>query len=389
MAQQQNNFQQIWAKTSLVQRVLLMVILLACGAATVALIGWAREPHMALLYTGLEPDEASRIVDKVRDAGVQFELADGGTTVRVPAADVYSLRLTMASSGLPEGGHKGYKILDDAKIGTSPARERINYIRAIEGEIAKSIIMLSAVTYARVHIALPENTLFKKAQSGTATVALKIRGAWSLGPGNVAAIVNMVAGAVEGLQPENVVVVDEQSNLLSGEGQTGEMARSNNVLDYRARVEQYFSDKAESMLAAVLGPGRASVRVSAEIDTISQSQTTTLVPGDAAMLSEKTETSSTTPGDGDGAPPTTETENIDNTYAVSQTIERQETPAGQVTSLTVAVLVDLSAPAKAPAAEGEEPAPRRQLVRRDVPLQARARDPSAQLGPIGLCHLSP
>ena len=139
MATLVENLREVWRRAGLLQRTMLVSVLLACAGAVVLLVGWARQPKMALLYSRLDPEEAARIVEKIRDADVPYRLTDGGTTVYVPAEKVYSLRLTMAAQGLPTGEQAGYRILDEEKIGTSPFTQRVNYIRAVEGELARSI----------------------------------------------------------------------------------------------------------------------------------------------------------------------------------------------------------------------------------------------------------
>ena len=160
MVQQIQNFQQVWQRMGLIQRVLLLGVLLGCIGAVALLVGWARKPDMSLLYSGLTPEEASKIVEKINEEDIPHELADGGTTIKVPVDKVYSLRLMMASHGLPAGGEGGYQILDKEKIGASPFTQRVNYVRAIEGELVKTVNLLDGVIGARVHIVRPEASLF-------------------------------------------------------------------------------------------------------------------------------------------------------------------------------------------------------------------------------------
>lgn len=358
------NFKQIWGRTSLIHRVLLLTILLACGGAAALMVGWAQKPDMAMLYSELTPEDAAKVVDKVRDAGVPYELTAGGTTVNVPSEKVYSLRLTMAGAGLPTGQAKGYRILDDSKIGTSPFKERINYIRAIEGELAKTIQLLEGVSMARVHIVKPEATLFAGQKNrASATVALKTKPGWRMTPSNIAAIIHLVAGGVEGLMPEKVVVVDNKGKLLSGEGVKDELAgKAGNFLDYKSRVEDYLSGKAEDMLAAALGPNRASVRVDAVIETSRTDETTeTYDPVKKVIAKEEIKSKSSTPvgatagGETKSGTKTTE-ENIVSEYKLSRVVKQKTALPGQVISLTVAAFVDLSPPKKAEGDESETPA---------------------------------
>ena len=272
-----NSFQtavDIWQRMGFLQRILLISVLLACGGAAALLLGWARQPDMALLYTGLDPEDAAQIVEKIRDADTTYELRNGGTAVYVPSDKVYTLRLELAGEGLPSGGREGYGLLDNEKIGTSPFSQRINYARAIEGELAKTISLFDAVAAARVHIVRPDSKLFQGTNQGaSATVALRLRPGRKLTQQNVAAVVHLVAGSVDSLSHESVVVVDSRGNLLSSGTDDDFATGAGNVLDYKSQVEQYLARKAEDMLTLVLGPGRATVKVDATIATKTISET--------------------------------------------------------------------------------------------------------------------
>lgn len=342
------------------QRLLLVTIALACAGAGVLLVGWARQPEMALLYSDLAPADAAEIVEKARDAGIPCKLSDGGSTIHVPRQNVYDLRLTLASEGLPSGHQAGYKILDEDRIGTSPFAQRVNYVRAVEGEIARTIRLIDGVEAARVHVVRPEATLFGgREQKASATVALRLQAGWHLKRGNVAAIVHMVAGSVEGLSPDQVVVVDSQGTLLSGDNEPGAVAGASSVQDYKARVEEYLSGKAEQMLTAVLGPGRATVKVSAKIETSSVSRSTETYNPDQKVIARESinSTSSKTPSETDAATGETKEENIETEYLVGKTVEQTTVLAGEIESLTVAAFVDLSPPDPSGDEEGDAPAP--------------------------------
>ncbi|MCD6304048.1 MAG: flagellar M-ring protein FliF [Planctomycetes bacterium] len=332
------------------QRVLLLGVLLGCAGGLFVLVNWARRPNMALLYSGLAPEEAATIVEKIRDQGLAYELKQGGTAIYVPQDKVYSLRLTMASAGLPTGDNRGYQILDQGDIGESPFAERVKYKRAIEGEIARSIQTLDAVTAARVHVVQPESGLFRKdGGNASATVVLKLRGGYRLSSSNVAAIVHLVAGAVAGLSPDKVVVVDAHGRLLSGESKDTATAGLGTVFEQKQQIEQYLADKAEQQLARVLGPNRATVKVAVELDPTSvETETTKYGPDKGVTTREMIKESRTTQAPAQkGAPPqetsdtTTETE-----YKVSETHERR-IQLGDIKSKHVSVIVDLTPPESA------------------------------------------
>jgi flagellar M-ring protein FliF len=350
------NLKQAWRQTNLVQRVILLTVLLACAGAGVMLLGWARKPHMGMLYQGLEPQEASAIVEKIRDADIQYELASGGTTIRVPVEEIYSLRLTMAATGLPAGGQKGYRILDEAEFGSSPDKLRINYVRAVEGELAQTIQMLDSVVSARVHVVVPEGRLFNRKKKGaSATVALRLKPGWRMSPAKAAAVVHMVAGAVEDLTPDNVVVVAD-GEMISSEEKGPMGGGSGSFFDYKTRVEEVSARKVQTMLDAALGPNRSSVSVAAEIATLNSRETTeTYDPDGKVITKEEIKSTSTTPGDKAGG--STREEETTSEYMVSRTTKEVTDLPGKIQSLSVAILVDLTPPEAPATPEGEEGAP--------------------------------
>ncbi len=361
------NMGDLWQRTGLVQRAVLLGILMGGLGAAYFVVDWARQPSLAMLYSRLSPEEASQIVEKLRDAGVAYELKDGGKTIYADDDQIYSLRLNMASEGLPAGEQAGYRILDDEKIGASPFTQHVNYIRAVEGEIAKSIQVIEDVISARVHVAKPEGSIFAAAkQQASATVVLRVKAGRRLSGTSVAAVVHLLAGSVEGLAPDKVVVVDAQGNLLSGND--SELAGGvENILDYKASVEQYLSQKVVGMLTKVLGPEKVSVEVDAVLETNRLSSTKeTYDPTIRAISKEKTRSHSSPAADG-GTTGTKE-EEIESTYMVSKTVEETTDLPGDIKSISVAAFVDLSAPAK----EGDAGATPTKLTVKDVEEMIRS-----------------
>jgi len=351
----------VWQKVSLVQRALLAAVLLAAGLTAALLIHWARTPDLRMLYQDLPPAEAAKVVEKIGEKGIAYELRDGGTTVYVPKEQVYSLRLDLAKEGLPASEQNGYKLFDDEKIGVSPFVQNINLKRALEDELAKSIQTIDGVAHARVHIVNPEQKLFASDQEKTtASVVLKLKPGYRLSGTHIAAITHFVSGGVKGLTAENVTIIDSEGHLLSGTTDPALATGASTVHDYRERVEQDLARKAEDMLATVLGPGRATVRVSAVIDMNSVNTITeTYDPtGKVATKEEITSNSQTDAGSAAQKAPagvikrdeTTTTE-----YQVGKTVKHQTALPGAIKSLSVAAFVDLAADANAPAA-GATPA---------------------------------
>ena len=338
----------IWQNVSLVQRALLIAITLALIIVGTLLTCWARRPDMRVLYSGLDAEGAAKITEKISEKGIVYKLGSGGTTIYVPKEDVTQLRLDMAKEGLPEIGQKGYGIFDDEKIGISPFVQNVNLKRALQDELAKSIQMIDGVSQVRVHIVSTEQKLFTSAGSETsASVVLRLKPGCKLSAFNIAAITHLVAGSVEGLKSENITVIDSQGRLLSSESDGAIAGGAGTVADYRERVEQNLASKVEDMLTAVLGPGRAKVRVSAEIDMTSLNTVTESYPSKGVAKKEEEKTTKekvggTAPAEGGQAMPGKETSDMVTEYFVPKTVTQEVVSPGKIKSLTVAAVVDLS-----------------------------------------------
>jgi flagellar M-ring protein FliF len=257
----------------------------------------------------------------------------------------------MAKEGLPVGQQGGYKIFDNEKIGISPFVQSVNLKRALQEELAKSIQMIDGVVHARIHIVSAEQTLFtSNAGKTTTSVVLRLRPGYKLSSLNIAAITHLVSGSVEGLTAENVTVIDSRGNLLSSESDSIIAGEAGTVQDYRERVEENLSKKVEDMLTAVLGPGRATVRVSAIIDMNSVSTVTEKLDPKGVVIKEEitstSETGASTPtAAGEPSIPGSvmKDEVINTDYEVGKTVKQEVVYPGQIKSLKVAAFVDLSA----------------------------------------------
>jgi flagellar M-ring protein FliF len=350
----------IWQNISLIQRALLTAIVLTFIIGGGLLTYWARRPDMRMLYQSLAPEEASKVTEKISEKNIPYELRNGGTAIYVPKEKVYQLRLDMAKEGLPADTQGGYKIFDNEKIGVSPFVQTINLKRALQEELAKSIQMIDGVVHARVHIVSTKQTLFTAQAGETSTsVVLRLRAGHRLSNLNIAAITHLVAGSVEGLRAENVTVIDSQGRLLSRESDETMAGGADTIADYKERVEQNLADKVENMLTAVLGPGRATVRVSANIDMTSTNVVTEIydptkkVATKEEIKSNSETEGSTAPTEGGPAIPggVKKDETIVTEYAVGKTVEQKVDLPGEITSLKVAAVVDLSPAADANEAE--------------------------------------
>jgi flagellar M-ring protein FliF len=257
---------------TLAQRTIALIGLGVLVLGAVALSSWLTTASMTPLFANLSATDASAIVDQLDGQGVEYELADGGSTILVPADEVYSLRLQVASAGLPtdsDGG--GYSLLDSMGMTSSEFQQQVTYQRAIEGELAKTISAINGVRGATVHLALPEDSVFvSETPEATASVFVETSPGSTLSADQVQAIVHLVSAGIEGMSPEDVAVIDANGQVLSAVGSSSVGGlQGSQVSDYEARV----AANVQNMLNSVLGPGNAVVSVTAELDFDEASRT--------------------------------------------------------------------------------------------------------------------
>ena len=259
----------LWKQLGLNQRVSLALAAAVVVAGFAALILWSRRPDYQLLYGRLGEKDAATIISQLQAQNIPHQIAAGGGAVYVPADQVYRLRMELAAKGLPSGDGVGFEIFDKGQFGLSDFVQRTNYLRALQGELSRTISELHGVRSARVMIVQPENRLLITDQGikPTASVFVELAGN-RLESEAVNAIRNLVANSVQGLQPDQVAVVDNQGHVLSEDlKQDPALGSAASQMRYRQQVEDYLAKKVETMLAQVIGPGNAVVRVSAEIET--------------------------------------------------------------------------------------------------------------------------
>ncbi|HLP24885.1 MAG TPA: flagellar basal-body MS-ring/collar protein FliF, partial [Acidobacteriota bacterium] len=264
----------LWQQLGLNQRVSLIVATVAVIGGMIALVLWSRRPDYQLLYARLAEKDATAIISELQTRNIPYQVSAGGTAVQVPADQVYKLRMDLASKGLPSGDGVGFEIFDKGQFGLSDFVQRTNYLRAIQGELARTITQLQGVRAARVMIVQPENRLLLTEQGVRSTASVFVdMGGTRLETDQVNAIRHLVANAVQGLTPDQVAVVDNRGRVLSEElKQDPTLGNASSQMRYKQQVEDYLSRKVETMLSAVIGPGAAVVRVSADIDTEATTQ---------------------------------------------------------------------------------------------------------------------
>jgi len=357
------NLSVVWQRLSLVQRAMLLAILVAGGITAVFLTKWASKPDMRPLYSGVSPEDAGKISEKITEKGIVFELRGTGN-IYVPKEYVYQLRADLAKDGLPGSDSPGYTLFDKGGIAVSPFMNDVNFTRALQDEIARSIQLFDTITSARVHIVRPEQNVFQGSEdNSTASVVLQVKPGFKIGQSTVAAITHMVAGSVEGLTSDGVTLVDSQGNLLSNPNQDGMASMISGVMGFRAETEQRLAAEVQEMLEAALGPGRSKVMVSAEVDMNNEVTEVLTYDKGIVKLSEIEETVETTGGgnDAEGNPITPDeksTQKITEESNVPMTTTKKTKMAGEIKSISVAVIVDLTVtPPPVEAKEGEEAPP--------------------------------
>lgn len=298
---------EIWKQLGVNQRV---SVVLGAGVVVAGLLGlslWSNRPDYALLYGKLDDGEAAKVMAALDDAKVPYQTGRGGSSILVPSDKVYQMRAQLAGKGIPRGEGVGFEIFDKPNFGISDFVQRANYLRAVQGELARTIGQIDMVESARVMIVMPENRLLVDSQKKpTASVFVRTKSNGQLPASAVNSIRFLVANAVEGLQANSVSVVDNLGNVLSeNQEENSVVGMSNNQLTARRNTEQYLAKKAEGMLEKVLGPGQAIVRVAAEInwDTITRTEEKFDPDGQVARsttLNDET-TTTTSAGGGDSS----------------------------------------------------------------------------------------
>ena len=321
----------------------------------------AQTPNLAPLYTGLSLEDSSAILSQLQTQNIPYELRGDGDTILVPRDQITTLRMSLASSGLPQRGQVGYEIFDQqSTLGATSFVQNINNVRALEGELARTITSLNRIKSARVHLVLPERELFRRDRKDpSASIVLSVRG--ELSNGEIRAIQHLVASAIEGLIPNRVSIVDDQGNLLaSGSEDDAGGALAGQAEERTLGYENRMRTRLEDMLANVVGAGRARVEVSAELD-FNRSTTTseTFNPdGQVVRSTQNRENQNRSNGNngqvtvanelpgasqnaanGGATEMGNSTEEVTN-YEISKTTNTAVTEAGALKRLTVAVVVD-------------------------------------------------
>ena len=259
----------------LFRQLLVMVGIAASVALGVAVVLWSQSPSYSLLFGNLGEAGAQEVRDALQKAGVDYRVDEATGALLVPARKLHDVRMTLAAQGLPRSDGMGFELLQkDSALGTSRLVEQARHHRAMEGELARTIGTLSAVESARVHLALPKQSVFvRKRVPPSASVVLKLHAGRSLDRSQVEAVVHLVASSVPELEAENVTVVDQRGKLLNAEQRDGELTLTASQFEYARQLEDHYRQRVETLLEPVVGAGAVRAQVSADVDFTRTEQT--------------------------------------------------------------------------------------------------------------------
>ena len=335
------------------KRAMIAAVGLAAAVLIFGVSRWATAPEWVPAFQGLEMGTVGKMTDQLDQAGVQYRLEAGGTSILVAAPDLAKARVVLAREGLPSSGRPGMELFDQPSWGMTDFTQRINYRRALEGELERTIGKMRGIEAAQVHLAIHEASSFRRPtdKPSEASVVLKLRNGQEPASDVVTGISHLVASSVDGLEAPNVTIVDDAGRMLSdADDPTTMTGLSNQQLKVQREVENYLQHKAEQMVGQIVGPGNARVQVSAAVNFDRVERTTESVNPDQQAVSTE-QKSEITPGAEGGAASTNVATSYDNTHST----ESFSGAIGNLKRLTVAVLINEKQAAPVPGAKADAP----------------------------------
>lgn len=332
----------IFNKLSVQQKLVIGIFVVV----TMVLIGFIifvfNEPSFSTLYTNIAQEDASQVIDYLNSQKIAYKIEDNGQTIKVPNEKVYETRLALAGKGIPSSGIIGYEIFDKTTVGMSEFMQKLNFKRALEGELARTIMQLEEVGEARVHIVFPQKSIFKEEEKEpTASVVLKLKNNSGLSKNNILSITNLVSSSVEGLKPGKVTILDTKGKLLSKEFEEGPLAfASNKQYEIKQTIENYLVSKAQTMLDNVLGYGNSMVQVNADLDFSQVEKTMELYDPESQVAISEQSLSAQNNGNVSGDSTTAANESSTTNYEISKTIQKVIEGSGNIKKLSVAAVIN-------------------------------------------------
>ncbi|QQS35475.1 MAG: flagellar M-ring protein FliF [Ignavibacteriales bacterium] len=332
----------IFNKISLQQKLLIGIASIIAVVLLISALVFLNEPSYSVLYSNLSQEDASKVLEVLNTQKIPYKIEDNGSSIKVPKDKVYETRLVLAGKGIPNSGIIGYEIFDKTTMGMSEFMQKLNYKRALEGELARTIMQQDGIQGARVHIVFPAKTVFKDDEKlPTASVVLKLSGGTTLSQANVAAIVNLISSSVEGLVPGKVTLLDTKGRLLSKENNEDPLAvSSSKQYEMKQSVENYLSLKAQNILDNVVGYDNAIVKVDADINFDQIEKTMELYDPDSQVAVSEQNVRTESNGRNMSDTSVTVSENSTTNYEISKTIQRVVEGSGTIKRLSVAVVIN-------------------------------------------------
>ena len=348
-----------WGRISFSQRMLVGILAALVISAFFVLVIWLNTPEYQVLFSNLKPEDANRIVKELEAQKVGYKITEGGTAISVTADQVYPMRVKIAGEGNLMGGGIGFEIFDEVKMGVTDFVQKINYQRALQGEIARTIEAFPAVESARVHLVMPQRSLFiEEQQSPSASVVLKLASGRKMEQKDVLAIVNLLTMAVEGLDKNRVSIADAAGKVLFSPNEEGALQLSSTQMEHRTVTQQNLERRIEELLMPVVGAGRVIAKVNAELDFSQRTIRRELYDPDVQVLRSEQRSEQSTQnmanvesgvaepnfrGDGLGGAASTQTSSSETRASNFEINKEEQNIIGQIGSinrLTVAVIVD-------------------------------------------------
>ncbi len=328
------------------KKISIILVLMVTVASMVLVFYLTTQVDYRVLFSNLSSEDAGNIVSKLSEKKIPYKVSASGGAISVPAEKVSELRLELAAAGLPQGGGVGFEIFDNKTLGATEFEQQLNYRRALQGELSRTINGLDEIQSSRVHIALPKDSIFTDQQKKpTASVTLRLKSGKGLRPAQIDGIVHLVASSIEGMSPEDVMVVDSRGAILSVRQSDNKLSKlTAQQSDYQRNMEKELAARIQTMLENVVGTGKAAVRVTAELDFRIMEKTEESYDPEAQVVrstqrnSEK-ESAVTAAGAVSADPKKEKVDEIIN-YEINKVVSKTVMPVGETKKLSIAVLVD-------------------------------------------------
>ena len=339
-----NYFNQFWEKLKEIysrleprQKIVLGALLIMTIAIFIWLVSWSTKEEYGLLFGNMELKEAKTAIDKLEEMGIKYKLENSGKSIYIPANQVYKTRIALSSDGVGSSSGLGFEVFDGSTLGMTEFIQNVNYQRAMEGELRRTIESIKGIEYARVHLVFPEEKLFKEDQKPpTASIMLNLKK--QLNEKQIQGITNLVSSAIEGLEMNNINIVDQEGNVLTEHYDSDVAGLSNYQMKLQREVERTLTKKVQSMLNQTFGAENSTVTVAADLN-FEKIHTTSekYDPASKVVRSEEIETSSTN-NQADSLEKSDE--HLITNYEINRTVQEVTNQVGNIKRLTVSVLVN-------------------------------------------------